>query len=436
VHEDVNLGTGPDTGDGDKVRDAFGKVNDNFGKTSSAILAVQGSQNSAVLNGIVFGVGWAYTGALGFTLTSGELYIDNEKVIVPEQSLSLDAAHATLPRIDVLYVDNTGTFGKITGIPAATPAPSSVDPTTQFYLTFVVVPAAATDLTAGITTETIFNENSEWTSATGGSGFNADSSSNPNSGTKSLELTAVASGAYAKFTRATPVALGESGSLLLWIKSKGTWNAKRSLLLQFYASGSAVGQAVTLKEGSFGFVSSLTTGYQLLVIPKSSFSVPPTTSVNEFRLTGAGSGGSAIGAYIDPIQLQNTGEATGTGNQTQGLTQEQADARYAKKLMPLAVEAIADTAYTLKSTDPTGHKRFTAATAVTLTVPLDLSADYPIGGRTRITAAGLGQVTVAGAGGVTVNSRGNALSSAGQYSVFELERVGTNEWDALGDLTA
>lgn len=297
--------------------------------TDAAIAAVQGSGEGAPLNGIVSGLGVAYTGSLGFAMSAGSYYLDGDLLTASAQTVTLDAADATHPRIDVLYVNASGTFGKITGTPAASPSQPAIDPLTQLYLTFVLVPATATDLNTGITTETIYDEGAEWTATTSGSGFTVDSTNNPNTGTKCIEGTTVASGAYVKFVDGSPTAFGGDGNLLLSIRSKASWNAKRSLTLQFYASGVATGSAVTLKEGSFGFSSANTTTYQGLVISKALFAIAAGATVDELRIMAAGTGGSAIGFYIDPVKLQTTGTTTGggTGGVT-GITQEQADARY------------------------------------------------------------------------------------------------------------
>jgi hypothetical protein len=91
--------------------------------------------------------------------------------------------------------------------------------------------------------------------------------------------------------------------------------------------GIAKGSAVSLKSGTFGFDSSITAGYQLVVIPKTQFAVPSGTSVDELRIVDAG---GSIGFYIDNIILQNTGSSSG-GGATSGITQTQGDARYAQR---------------------------------------------------------------------------------------------------------
>jgi hypothetical protein len=86
--------------------------------------------------------------------------------------------------------------------------------------------------------------------------------------------------------------------------------------------------------------------------------------------------------------------------------------------LDLTVETVTATTYTIAAT-----------------VPDHATAAYPVGGRTRMTQAGAGQITLVAAPGVTLNSRGAALKSAGQMAVLEIEKIGTDEWDVLGDVT-
>lgn len=464
----------------------------------NAIALVSGSGNTAQ-DGIVSGCGVAYTGTgLTFDMSAGTFYLDGDQHTAAAQSITLTAADATNPRIDVLFVDDTGTLGKVTGTAAASPSQPSIDPTTQLYLTFVLVPATATSL-SGITNEDIYKEGTEWTGTTSGSGFTLNSTNNPFAGTKDIEGTAVTGTSYVKLVRASPLSFDGDGNLTLRIRSKAGWSSKRWLTLRWFTAGVAKGVTVSLKSGSFGFDSTITSGYQLVVIPKSLFAVPAGTSVDELRITDAG---GPIGFYLDDIILQNVGASTGGGT-VSGITQEQADARYLKQTggvasgdisvpdevygggwngslevptknavydkiesvvagggllaannlsdvgsVPTArdnlgaapkvmtIEPVSGTTYTFATADSYKHKRFTNGSAVTATVPKNASDAIPIGTRVRWTAAGAGQVTLTPEDGtVTLNSRGGALKSGGQYAVGEIEKVGTNEWDVLGDVT-
>jgi hypothetical protein len=293
---------------------------------NAAIAAASGS-GGTIPDGIVSGCGVFYSGTgLAFNMSAGSFYLDNTLHTATAQSVTLTAADATNPRIDVLYVDDIGTFGKITGTAAVNPSQPAVDPTTQLYLTFVLVPAAATSLT-GITNEDIYREGTEWTGSTSGSGFTIGSTNNPYAGTKDVEGTTVSAGAYAKFVRSSAMSFDGTGNLTFQIRSKASWNAKRWLTLQWYLAGVAKGASVSLKSGTFGFASATTGSYQLIVIPKTQFAVPSGTNIDELRITGVG---GSIGFYLDEIILQNTGTSTGGTGTTSGITQDQADARYLK----------------------------------------------------------------------------------------------------------
>ena len=62
-------------------------------------------------------------------------------------TVTLDAAHATLDRLDMVYIDNTGAVGKVTGTAAATPAPPEIGDT-RLALAEVIVVALDTVIAA------------------------------------------------------------------------------------------------------------------------------------------------------------------------------------------------------------------------------------------------------------------------------------------------
>ncbi len=217
-------------------------------------------------------------------------------------------AHATLDRIDVLALDNTGTLVKIDGTAAAQPTEPDYNAATQLKLTFVLVSFNTTS-PPSVSNESIYLENTEWTSSTSGTGWNANSSSNPRTGTKDIEGTTVATTAYVQLQRGSTITLDSYNTLSLFVRSKATWTSGRILRLQFYATGVAKGNAVTLASGYWGFDSSITASYQLVGIPVAQFAVPGGTTINQLRITDIG---GSIGLYIDDVVLQVTGTSTGT----------------------------------------------------------------------------------------------------------------------------
>jgi hypothetical protein len=291
-------------------------------------------------NGVVSGLGVAYSGAaLTFDMAAGSFNLNGSLITAAQQQITLTTADATNPRIDVIYVDDTGTIGKVTGTAAASPSQPAVDPTSQLFLTFVQVPATATTV-AGITNENIYLEDTEWPSTVIGSGVTKASTSNPYAGTKDVEFTNTPAASGIKFVRASAISFDGEGNLLFRIRSKATWGTKRWLTLQWFLAGVAKGAPVVLKSGTFGFDSSVTASYQLAVISKLQFAVPAGTNVDEFRVLDVG---GAIGLYLDNIILQSNGTSAG-GSGSTGITQAQADARYAPKGLLTAASLTQNTA--------------------------------------------------------------------------------------------
>lgn len=305
---------------------------------NSVAAAVQQTPN---ISALVSGGGVLWESDYNFRVSAATYLIQGDLFTSTEQTITLDAADPTLDRIDVIALDDTGTVVKITGTAAAQPSQPDVDPATQLQLTFVLVGAATTE-PPNVANEDIYIDNTEWTATTSGSGWNPDSTNNPRSGTKDIEGTNVANNAYVQLGAPSPLTLDPYALLSVFIRSKAAWPKNRSLLFQWYSSGVAVGVAITINTGFFGFDSSITGSYQLVAIPIASFSVPAGTSLNQLRITDKG---GAIGMYIDDIVLQAFGGDIGSPP-TPGLTQEQADARYAQRANNLSDLSSASTART------------------------------------------------------------------------------------------
>jgi hypothetical protein len=290
-----------------------------FRVTSAAV--PDNSTESAVLSGC----GIIYTGDLTFAMSAGSYILDGITHTAVEQTITLDDADGDDPRLDVLYLDTEGVLQKLTGTPAASPSKPAVDPVSQLELTFVLVPAGAVTLSA-VTTEDIYQENSEWTTSQGGTSLSFTSTASPYAGTNSIETTGVfGSSSYAHFARPSGnEAFGGDGNLIIRIKSKSTWGAKRSLLVQWYCDGAIVGAAAGIRTGVYGFDSSITNGYQVVIIPKSVFAIPASVEIDALRISCGGSGNSTPTFYMDGIQLQTNGTAIGNSD----LSQSVADARY------------------------------------------------------------------------------------------------------------
>ena len=95
------------------------------------------------------------------------------------------------------------------------------------------------------------------------------------------------------------------------------------------------------------------------------------------------------------------------------------------------VKVTTSTAFTLDRSDAGRYIRFTASTAVTVTVP---SGEFQTGDEILIEQAGTGQVNVSAGSGVTLNnSSANTTRTAERYAVVALKCVATDEFTLTGE---
>lgn len=261
----------------------------------------------------VSGCGVEYVSGLIFSVGACTYTIGGVQYSSPITTVTLAAADVTNPRIDVIYVDNTGTASKLTGTPAASPAQPTVDYSTQLPLNLVLVAANGTT-PSGIVTTVQYDENIEWTSSCG-THFNCASTNNPFRGTKDIEATAAVLGD--SFTLIKPAAgttdLSTQNTQIFYIRSKATWptanntggNGLRTLSVFFLNGSTQVGLQVVIKDGAFGFSSSSTSAYQQIAIPTSLFGAGSNVVTTlKGQITGNG-GTSSIGFYLDAFSLQS-----------------------------------------------------------------------------------------------------------------------------------
>jgi hypothetical protein len=78
--------------------------------------------------------------------------------------------------------------------------------------------------------------------------------------------------------------------------------------------------------------------------------------------------------------------------------------------------------------------RMTSASANNYTIPLNATVDFPIGTQLLVAQIGAGQTTIVATVGVTINATGLKISAT--KNAVTLIKVGTDEWDAFGNLTA
>jgi hypothetical protein len=271
----------------------------NLAAQIGAITAPPGTQ-SAVLSGSC-GVSWSGSGYV-YNVAFCSAYINGTLYSTAATSITLTAADGSNDRIDAIIINTTTGIAKIDGTAAASPTTPAIDTTTQLVLSYVLV-AANTSTPSGTTIESVYAENTEWTS-TAGTGWSCTDTANPHAGTKACKATAVSANASTKFVRSANMTIGTFQSLQLWIAPvSGSWNSGRQLQITIRNSaGQQIGNLVTVQNGSFGF-DRTSTSYQLIVIPMTAFALPVGTVIREVRLNPTGSGGT-FSFYVDDVQFQ------------------------------------------------------------------------------------------------------------------------------------
>jgi len=296
AQQNINIGT-PNGQNGDFVRDAFSKAEDNFTELYNI------STNSV-------DAGAEWRGGLDFYVFANSFKVENVWYSAVAQTLSLAAANATFDRIDLAVANINGTVQIITGeITGATPAEPNYDHETQFPIKFIFVSAGATDPT-GYGNVQIFDEDlgdpTEWN-------FTADAPEvtiNPAisySGTKSVEgLNTLHETAY--FSSPSAVNSAEMNTLSFWVKLKENYQVKGKIFV-YFGSGAAETQRVPIsvaeiRHNQYGF-DALDTGWQQIILPIADVDIYiPAVSVIEIKPYK--DIGGTTGWYIDDVILQTS----------------------------------------------------------------------------------------------------------------------------------
>ncbi|NBW23644.1 MAG: hypothetical protein EBR82_88440 [Caulobacteraceae bacterium] len=102
----------------------------------------------------------------------------------------------------------------------------------------------------------------------------------------------------------------------------------------------------------------------------------------------------------------------------------------------VALNAQAGTAYTAALTDVGKLVNFTSSSAVVFTIPASGTVAFAVGDQINVYQSGSGQVTITPAATVTIRSAGSKLKTNAQYAVATCIKIATDEWIALGNLSA
>lgn len=222
--------------------------------------------------------------------------------------LTLTTADATNPRIDLFIlqilfdgdgIPNGMEADFITGTPAATPAKPQINPATQIELTQVLVPALST--TPTLTEEIVYDENTEWTGTSSGTGTASfNSAVNPYVGTVSVETTNIQNGFYIQFNNGSEIDRNDYQTLGFFLDLKNSMPANQNLYITFLNGSLAPVSGFTL----LNFDKSSTI-YQFVGIALSSISF--TSDMFQYiRFSFVRTGGSPTysGYFLDIVKFE------------------------------------------------------------------------------------------------------------------------------------
>lgn len=272
----------------------------NLSQVISDIVASLGDANGSYL----ISGGEVYYPESGLTLNvqAAAYYIGGTRYDSAADTVTLSAGDATHPRIDVIYVDNTGAVGVLEGTAAASPIKPQIDPSTQLELTQVNVASTATDLDDSISFEDIYLEDTEWTTTASNARITKNSTGDAFGGTKSVRFNAAQKNDYINFDKGSAVSLTTAAYVIIRYKPSGS--SAGWLVARFLSSTNGhVGLQVSLTNGAFGLDTTSNT-WQTIAIPITNFFPSIPTNVQKFQLWVNGTGQALTSGYVDSIQIQ------------------------------------------------------------------------------------------------------------------------------------
>lgn len=233
-------------------------------------------------------------------------------------NITLAIADPIFDRIDLVVVDTNGDIIVITGTPSANPQQPSYDPSIQIPLGFISVTAnTTTDPCAALVA--VYQENlgtpSEYNITSTDVSIVVNDNSDPKAGTLAIKGTNTNTTGIAYLTLATssPTLINNVKQLDLYIKSLNSWGASnkgKGFAVQFRNASGFIGNQIIIKaKGTYGFDSSVLTGYQQVAIPMTDFGLISTSEFTEIRITAISYGGSngnnsQLNFLIDDILLE------------------------------------------------------------------------------------------------------------------------------------
>ena len=251
-------------------------------------------------NGLVSGgiVQWTGSGYI-FNISSAFYRIGGTAYSTLATTKTLSTPDPTNNRIDVFAVNSSGAVVVIEGTPSATPVKPQIDPSIELELTSVIVTAATTQPI--LTDEVIYDENTEWTGSSSGTGTaNFASAVDPFQGAVSIETTDIQNGFQIVLDNGADFDLGTVQTLGMQLRLKDDLNSNQNIYITFLDSADLAISPFILLPINKGI-----TTYQFIGLVLSGISFT-SNLLRKIRFSFVRSGGSPTfsGYFLDIIKLE------------------------------------------------------------------------------------------------------------------------------------
>ena len=244
-----------------------------------------------------------------FDVTAATYCINNKSYSSASGRITLNAAHSTLNRVDVIALDTLGAIVKITGTPSANPSIPQVDLRSQLYLTAIYIPAGST-IPINVVSTLIWDENigsPEYNATTSDAGISFINTTTPYHKVRATSVSADASSRSMLYSGSPSYTITDYSSLRFFINLNAGTTTDNCQVAVYLISGSNVSSGVML-DATNGFNTTVQGSYQNITIPLSEFSfLTPQTTIDGiyFKFN------TLRGFYLDYITL-NGGVPTGS----------------------------------------------------------------------------------------------------------------------------
>lgn len=240
---------------------------------------------------------------LNFDVSADAFPINGVSYPATPDVVTLDAAHATLDRIDLIVAikptspDTVGTVGKITGTPASTAlvVPPDYDPSIYYVIKQVSVLAAETTPSGAVNT-LVFDEGVEWTVTENGNCEINDT--DPSTGVNCLEFTSSNNTDNVVFTSPIVLSTEDLDLLQFDLKLKEVVSGKYFIVRLF--NNSSLIKSLSFNSFEFPGFDDSNLSYQTISLDKSMINAG-ISNFNKIQLFLYNAGGT--GYFIDNVKI-------------------------------------------------------------------------------------------------------------------------------------